>query len=344
MKNNDGPAISVITPTFNRSDELIFLIRSLQAQTIDHSLFELIISDDGSTDDTEKIINEFKGLSDFPIKYLFQNNKGPGAARNLGLKNSTGELILFIDSDCEAHKNWIKILYDQYLKNSFDACGGPDASKADFSPLQKAIDYSMTSFFTTGGMRGHSKRMLAKFYPRTHNMGVKKNILNKVGGFSSLRHGQDIELSHKIKKTGAVITFIPNAIVYHRRRNSLQSFFKQTFNWGIARINLYKIDKVLLEPIHFLPSFGLITFVITIIFSVTGNSYFLKILELGFLLFIIQCFFGFIKHKDIRVFGLLLFAIPIQIFGYGLGFFVGFIKRVIFKSRLITGFTKEYYK
>lgn len=145
-------------------------------------------------------------------------------------------MILFIDSDCEADPHWMEIIYDHYTKEGFDACGGPDAAKSDFTPFQKAIDYSMTSFFTTGGMRGHSRKMLAKFYPRSHNMGMSRKLVNKVGGFGNLRHGQDIDLSHRIRLSGANIKFTLNAIVYHRRRTSLKLFLKKSLTRGLHEL------------------------------------------------------------------------------------------------------------
>ena len=237
-----NPIISIVTPTFNRSHELDYLIESINKQTLNNEYFEMIISDDGSTDDTHEKINKWKELVDFQLDYISQDNLGPGAARNHGVKKSNGELIVFIDSDCEADENWLKIIYDAYKNNIFDAFGGPDHSKEDFLPIQRAIDFSMTSFLTTGGMRGHRKKMLAKFYPRSHNMGVKKTLFEKIGGFGSLRHGQDIELSHRIYNSGAKIQLLIDAIVYHRRRTTLKKFFRQVFNWGIARINLGKMD------------------------------------------------------------------------------------------------------
>jgi cellulose synthase/poly-beta-1,6-N-acetylglucosamine synthase-like glycosyltransferase len=250
---------------------------------------------------------------------------------------------LFIDSDCEAHPDWIQTIYEEYLNDSFDACGGPDGAKDDFTTLQKAIDFAMTSFITTGGMRGHSEKMMAKFFPRTHNMGIKRSVYEKVGGFGDLRHGQDIELSNRIRKSGARIKFLINAVVYHRRRTSIKQFFKQVFNWGVARINLGKIDSSMLEPIHFLPSlatmFG---------FSIVGTAIYLDFpLDQLFLLIFIPLgllsLFGATKKNDLRIFPYLLVVIPAQIIGYGLGFILNFIKRYILNQGSWTGFKKRYY-
>jgi len=336
--------ISVITPSYNRAIEIDHLLQSLSEQTVDPNCFESIISDDGSTDETEILIKNWQKKASFTIKYITQENQGPGSARNHGLKNSIGEFILFIDSDCEAHPKWIETIIDEYNKYGFDACGGPDGGKQDFTILQKAIDYSMTSFFTTGGMRGHSEKMLSKFYPRTHNMGIKRKIYEQVGGFGNLRHGQDIEFSHRILKSGAKIKFIKNALVYHRRRTSLKQFIKQVFNWGVARINLGKIDKALLEPIHFLPSIACFLFLCILIITYQLGWSKSQIFFLFFSPLSILSLIGAYNKKDLRVFALLLLVIPLQIFGYGLGFLQAFIRRFIFNEVVLIGFKKNYYK
>ena len=338
------PIISIITPTYNRADELVHLYESLKKQTVDLKLFEFIISDDGSTDITQSMVEEWQFNSPFKIKFISQKNQGPGAARNHGLDIAEGELILFIDSDCEAHPDWIQTIYEEYLNDSFDACGGPDGSKDDFTILQKAIDFAMTSFITTGGMRGHSEKMMAKFFPRTHNMGIKRSVYEKVGGFGDLRHGQDIELSNRIRKSGARIKFLINAVVYHRRRTSIKQFFKQVFNWGVARINLGKIDPAMLEPIHFLPSLATLFG-----FSIVGTAIYLDFpLDQLFLLIFIPLgllsLFGAAKKNDLRIFPYLLVVIPSQIIGYGIGFIQAFIGRFVFQQDEMVGFKKNYYK
>jgi len=338
------PIISIITPTYNRADELVHLYESLKKQTVDLKFFEFIISDDGSTDITQSMVEEWQFNSPFKIKFISQKNQGPGAARNHGLDIAEGELILFIDSDCEAHPDWIQTIYEEYLNDSFDACGGPDGSKDDFTTLQKAIDFAMTSFITTGGMRGHSEKMMAKFFPRTHNMGLKRSVYEKVGGFGDLRHGQDIELSNRIRKSGARIKFLINAVVYHRRRTSIKQFFKQVFNWGVARINLGKIDPAMLEPIHFLPSLATLFG-----FSIVGTAIYLDFpLDQLFLLIFIPLgllsLFGAVKKNDLRIFPYLLVVIPSQIIGYGIGFIQAFIRRFVFQQDEMVGFKKNYYK
>ena len=162
--------ISIITPSYNRAEELPYLIESIERQSINLNNLELIISDDGSTDKTSKIISDWSKKTSFEIKYIKQKNKGPGAARNHGLKYSTGELILFVDSDCETHREWLKNIIKIYDEESFDAFGGPDGSKSDFTLLQKAIDFSMTSTITTGGIRGHGDKRFTKSIKLTRSI------------------------------------------------------------------------------------------------------------------------------------------------------------------------------
>ena len=342
--SDKAPIISIITPTYNRADELKHLYRSIRKQSIDLEKLEFIISDDGSTDSTKSMVDKWVEMSEISIKFITQKNQGPGAARNHGMMVAEGDLFLFIDSDCEAHPDWINIIYEEYQQNKFDAFGGPDGAKDDFSVLQKSIDFAMTSFFTTGGMRGHSEDMLAKFFPRTHNMGIKRSIYDQIGGFGGLRHGQDIEFSNRIRKSGARIKFLINAIVYHRRRTSLKQFFKQVFNWGVARVNLGRIDKEMLEVVHFIPSVATLTALLSFGLCVVLKFSFYKYLLGTIIPLVILSLYGSITKKDIRVFPYLMIVIPAQIIGYGTGFFQAYIRRFLFNQEELVGFKKNYYK
>jgi len=336
--------ISIITPTYNRADELDSLLKSISDQTFPLDNIECIISDDGSEDQTEMIVKDWQTKAVFDIIYITQENKGPGAARNHGLEKCRGDLILFIDSDCEAHPQWLQVIINEFSSSTFDACGGPDGAKNDFTLFQKAIDYSMTSFLTTGGMRGHSEKMLAKFYPRTHNMGITRSIYEAIGGFGDLRHGQDIEYSNRIRRSGAKIKFIKDALVYHRRRTSLKQFIKQVFNWGVARVNLGKIDSNMLEMVHFLPSLACLLSILTISITIYNGWSLIHILSIFFIPLVFISILGVISKNDLRVFPYLLIVIPIQISGYGIGFFQAFLRRFIFKEGEMVGFKKNYYK
>jgi glycosyltransferase involved in cell wall biosynthesis len=335
---------SVIIPTFNRSDEIAELLQSLTEQSIERNKFEVIIVDDGSTDNTESVVNKYLDIDDFNLRFLKQDHKGPGEARNLGMENALGNYFLFIDSDCIADKEWLNS-YEKEIKEITPAgFGGPDKVLPNFSPIQKAIDYSMTSFITTGGLRGHSKKKISKYYPRSFNMGVRADVYKKIGGMNKLRHGQDIEFTHRIISTGEPVIKVLEAVVYHKRRISIKKFFKQVFNWGVARINLYKIDKGMLEAVHFFPAIGTIISFVTISFAILFPQIFLPLIYFGLSVLLIMAFHGVFKYKDVKVFVFIPIIVPTQIWGYGLGFINAFIKRIILNKKEFTGFVRNYYK
>ena len=338
---------SIIVPSYNRAGEITELIESFDNQTISKDKFEVLIVDDGSTDNTEEVVKNFIDELNFQIRFFKRDHQGPGPARNFGMSQAEGEYFLFIDSDCIADKNWLKNIEQAIKEEDPDAFGGPDDVLPSFSPLQKAINYSMTSFLTTGGMRGHSEDKLAKYYPRSFNMGIHCSIYEELGGMGELRHGQDLEFSRRIVASGAKVIPISDAVVYHKRRTSLEKFFKQVFNWGVARINLTMIDRAILEPLHFIPAIGSVGYSIVTILAIFFPL-FLKIwlggtsLALLILLFIFAD--SFKKNKDIKAAALSPLVALCQVFGYGFGFTINFIRRKIFGKGEYTGFVKKYYK
>ena len=185
---------------------------------------------------------------------------------------------------------------------------------------------------------------MAQFYPRTHNMGIKRSVYEKIGGFGDLRHGQDIEFSNRIRKAGSKIKFIKNAIVYHRRRTRLKQFIKQVFNWGVARINLGKIDQKMLEPIHFMPAIGTIASFCLLIFALVKGIPFHKIFMFFSVPLVLLSILGALTIRDIRVIPILWIVIPAQIVGYGIGFIQAYVRRFIFSEGELIGFKKSYYK
>jgi len=335
---------SVIVPTYNRADEIKELLKSLAKQKLPFNEFEIIIVDDGSTDNTKEVIEEFKNKFDLNIKIFFQSHKGPGEARNLGMKNAKGKYFVFVDSDCIADSDWLSAYKREVEKKDVAGFGGPDGVLPNFKPVQKAIDYSMTSFITTGGIRGHSEKKISKYYPRSFNMGVRSDIVDKIGGMGKLRHGQDIEFSNRILSTGEPIIKVADAMVYHKRRISIKKFFKQVYNWGVARINLYKIDNKMLEPVHFFPAIGTLLSFALILLAVFFPNIFLPFIYAGIVILALMAAHGVIKYKDFKVFPYIPVVVVTQIWGYGLGFINAFIKRIIFKKDEFTGFVRNYYK
>ncbi len=341
------PIYSIIIPTYNRMEELAELLPSLRGLDFPRERFEVILSDDGSTDKTDRLAEYFRTQTDLPLVYLRQENKGPGAARNAAMEAARGDFFIFIDSDVTVPKDWLSRIAAAVEREQADAFGGPDTYRDSFPPLLKAINYSMTSFITTGGLRGKKGKKLARFYPRSFNMGLSRDLWKRIGGFGGLRHGQDIEFSHRIIKSGARVIFVDSAPVYHKRRTNLKRFYKQVFNWGVARINLYKIDSGMLEPLHTLPA--LATLLVMLVLALAPFWYpAFWLAALGFILAnIILVFSVFDSIRLYRSFAPALWlplVMPAQIFGYGLGFIYNFIRRVLLGKGETTSFKKNYYK
>ncbi len=336
---------SIIVPTYNRADEIEKLLPTLKEQSFPASMFELLIVDDGSTDNTEETVARFAKEADFKIKYLRQKNQGPAAARNLGMKNAEGEFFIFVDSDVTLPPAWLSIIDKELKEKKGDAFGGPDTFREDFPPLLKAINYSMTGLLTTGGLRGKKGKKIAKYYPRSFNMGLSRKVYEKIGEFYPLRHGQDIEFSHRIITSGAKVLYIDSP-VFHKRRTSVKKFFKQVFNWGVARINLYKIDKKMLETAHVLPAVAflltLLMFICYVLFPAIRGALNYFWLFGVFYLTLIAVLGGF-KYRSFKVFLLLFIIAPIQVFGYGMGMVYNTIRRLIFRKGETAGIIKNYY-
>ena len=240
---------SVIIPVYNRPDEVDELLQSLTQQSFKD--FEVIVVEDGSSIPCKPVTEKYQELLD--VHYYDKPNSGPGQTRNYGVERSKGEYLIILDSDCILPEGYFLAVEEELQHEAADAFGGPDRAHESFTNIQKAINYSMTSFFTTGGIRGGKKKM-DKFYPRSFNMGVRQEVYQALGGFSRMRFGEDIDFSIRIFKGGYTCRLFPGAWVYHKRRTDFRKFFKQVHNSGIARINLYKKYPESLKLVHLLPA------------------------------------------------------------------------------------------
>lgn len=239
---------SIIIPVFNRPDEIDELLQSLCHQKDNN--FEVVVVEDGSDIGCEDVCMKYASKLD--LHYYRKENSGPGQSRNYGAERASGEYLLILDSDVVLPDDYISSVSNELSSNPVDAFGGPDSAHRDFSPTQKAISYSMTSFFTTGGIRG-GKRKLDKFYPRSFNMGVRRDVYLELNGFSSMRFGEDIDFSYRIVEAGYKTALFPSAWVWHKRRTDYRKFWRQVYNSGIARINLEKRHPGTMKLVHLLP-------------------------------------------------------------------------------------------
>ncbi len=311
---------SVVIPVYNRSDEVKELLESLSVQT--YKKFEVIIIEDGSSTKCEHVSNSYK--SKLTLSYYYKINEGRSIARNYGIARATGDYYIIFDSDCIIPENYFSIVSEFLLKNPVDCFGGPDKAHNSFSPVQKAISYSMTSFLTTGGLRGSSKK-ITKFYPRSFNMGFNKKVMDATGGFPNIPLAEDIDLSFRIEKAGLKIALIENAFVYHKRRTSFQQFFRQVNRFGIGRIDLFKKYPNTLKLTHFIPALFVVFTLLSVLlaplnylFTVPLQSYLLAIL-----------IDATIANKSISIGFLSVWSALVQMFGYGTGFIKAFVKRVL---------------
>jgi len=325
---------SVIIPVFNRPAELDELLDSLTRQT--DRQFEVIIVEDGSEQKSDAIVEKYKNR--LPITYIEKPNSGPGLSRNAGARKARYDYLIFFDSDCIIPEDYIQIVNDFLTQQYYDAYGGPDRALPTFTTVQKAINYAMTSFFTTGGIRG-GKKSMEKFHPRSFNLGVSKEAFNAVGGFRDMRFGEDIDFSVRLIKNGFTTTLIPEAYVYHKRRTNFRKFFKQVYNSGIARINLYLLHPQSLKPVHLLPAVFVIGMIVLLALSVFYPIFLAIPLAYCLLIFMDST----IKNRSAKVGLYSVVASWIQIVGYGTGFLSAFWNRLILKREAANAFEKNFY-
>ncbi|GAB6394568.1 MAG: glycosyl transferase [Bacteroidales bacterium] len=309
---------SVIIPVYNRPDEIDELLQSLER--LSRKNFEVIIVEDGSSLPCRQIIDKY--ARSLTVNYFVKPNAGPGLARNYGAERSKGDYLIFLDSDCVVPEQYLAEVEKELTARPADAFGGPDNAAPSFTDMQKAVNYSMTSFFTTGGIRGGKKR-LDKFYPRSFNLGVSRKAFDAIGGFSSMRYGEDIDFSIRIFQSGYSCRLFPNAWVYHKRRTNLRSFFRQVYHSGVARINLYRKHPRSLKPVFMLPACFAVAVCGMVLLSVFVCPCFVFPLLLYFLLIFIH---ASVKTRSVRIGFLSVITSFVQLFAYGYGFIFAFAK------------------
>ncbi len=357
---------SIIVPVFNRPDEVDELLESLTRQTCRD--FEVVIVEDGSQVRCEDVVSKYADRLD--VHYFEKSNSGPGQSRNYGAERSRGEYLIVLDSDVVLPEGYLAEVDKELSANPCEAFGGPDRAHESFTPVQKAINYSMTSFFTTGGIRG-GKKKLDKFYPRSFNMGIKRDLYQQLNGFSNMRFGEDIDFSIRIFKSGARCRLFPEAWVWHKRRTDFRKFFRQVHNSGIARINLYKKYPESLKLVHLLPAvftLGVVFLALLFLMGVAlwgygewldahglrptdnmhqGVGFVLCVLAL--LPILLYCLIIFIdssiKNRSLWVGILSIPASFIQLLGYGSGFLRAWWLRCICgRNEELQAFKKNFYK
>lgn len=315
---------SFIVPVYNRPREIKELLDSFMELQFDGD-YEILIIEDGSDETSKDIVDNYPTL---PISYYFKENSGPGESRNYGMRIANGNYFIILDSDCLIPHNYLKVV-DEFLKNDYYDCfGGADDAHSSFNSLQKAINYVMTSFLTTGGIRGN-KLSVSRFQPRSFNMGLSRKAFNSTGGFSKIHPGEDPDLSQRLIKYGFRTTFIPNASVFHKRRISWKKFYQQVTKFGLVRPILNQWHPETAKITYWFPTIFMFYCIISVVSILT--YYWVISLPLAFYIMIIFIHSS-IKNKSLFIGALSIRAVFYQFFGYGIAFLrssilIGLLKR-----------------
>lgn len=315
---------SIIIPVYNRPEEMEELLDSLTRQT--YTYFEVIVVEDGSRNPCNRVVENY--IHELDINYCVKKNEGQGFARNYGYERAKGDYFIVFDSDCIIPPHYLETVNKYLDLHQLDAFGGPDQAHPSFTAIQKAISYSMTSLFTSGGTRGHAKG-IGPFHPRSFNMGITPEVYKKTGGYILPFKGEDIEFSIRIIRNGFTTGLIPEAFVYHKRRTSWTGFFKQLHFFGMARINISRHFPDQLKPVHFFPlifTLGLLVMLIVVPFSETISQAILSIYLLYALILFLD---SFNQHKNIKIASMSVMAGFIQLIAYGTGFLQEGLKKIL---------------
>jgi len=304
---------SFIIPVYNRPDEIQELLQSFEALKTDTS-YEIVIVEDGSSLPSKDIIDTFK--KELNISYFFKENSGPGDSRNFGMQHAKGNYFIILDSDCILPENYLTVVENSLKSNYVDCFGGPDAAHKSFTNLQKAINFSMTSFITTGGIRGN-KNSVDTFQPRSFNMGISKEAFEASKGFGRIHPGEDPDLSIRLWNLGYKTKLIPEAIVYHKRRISWIKFYKQVNKFGMVRPILNTWHPSTKKITYWFPTFFSLGFLVALLLFFINFKWLIFSYALYFVLAFVL---ALVSTKNIMVSIYALWAIFIQFFGYGYGF------------------------
>ena len=329
------PFFSIIIPVYNRPEEVDELLESLSEQT--YLDFEVLLIEDGSTEKCNLVAEKYK--DDINIRYYYKENSGRSETRNYGMEKAEGDYFVFFDSDCVIPPFYFEKIKKTLDSNYTDSYGGPDKADESFTDLQKAISFSMTSFLTTGGIRGSKGVKMEKFVPRTFNMGFSKEVYEKVGGFKDM-FGEDIDLSLRIRDNGYTCQLISDAYVYHKRRVDLRSFYRQVHVFGMARISLYLLHPSSLKLVHTLPALFIIISLIMLLVSFYNIWFIFPLLFYFLLIFIVSS----LEYKKLSIGFISIITSAIQLYGYGWGFLKSYIKKVTFrKNKSVEDELEKYY-
>jgi dephospho-CoA kinase len=328
---------SIIIPVYNRPDEIKELLDSLLLSTYKTD-YEIVIVEDGSTIACKDVVENY--TSKLNISYYFKPNSGPGDSRNFGMKNAKGDYFIIFDSDCIIPDNYLSEVEKESKSNFVDCFGGPDKALKSFSRIQKAINFAMTSFITTGGIRGGSEK-ITKFQPRSFNMGISKKAFTHSNGFGNIHPGEDPDLSIRLWKLGYQTRLFTNAFVYHKRRIDWEKFSIQVSKFGKARPILNHWYPEYSKPTFWFPTLFSVGFIFSVILLFFLFDWPLK-LYFGY--FVLVFLISSIQNRSVLIGFLSIVAVWKQFFGYGFGFLKSFVKINILRKKPQEAFPELFFK
>lgn len=328
---------SIIIPVYNRPDEIKELLESLVVSDYTKE-YEIVIVEDGSSINCEQQVALFKNILN--ISYYYKQNSGPGDSRNFGMKVAKGDYFIIFDSDCIIPKHYLPEVERELTANYVDCFGGSDAALDSFSDIQKAINFAMTSFLTTGGIRGGSEKV-NKFQPRSFNMGISKKAFEESKGFGNIHPGEDPDLSIRLWRMGYETRLFPKAFVYHKRRIDWEKFSVQVNKFGKARPILNSWYPEYSKLTFFFPTLFMIGIYISILFLAFGIEFFILCYAFYFFLIFIS---AAIQNNSLTIGGLSLIAVFKQFFGYGNGFLQSYLKVILLKQKPEIAFPELFFK
>ncbi|MCM8570645.1 glycosyltransferase [Gramella jeungdoensis] len=331
------PEYSFIVPVYNRPEEIRELLESMQ-KLISPVPFEVVIVEDGSDLSSEEVVKQYSGKLD--IAYYYKHNSGPGDSRNYGMKKAKADYFLILDSDVILPEDYLQQVHEFLSSNPCDCFGGPDAAHSSFSDVQKAIDYSMTSFFTTGGIRG-GRKGVNEFQPRSFNMGISRKAFESSDGFGQIHPGEDPDLSLRLKKDGFRICLIPDAKVFHKRRIDWNKFYVQVKKFGLVRPILNKWHPGSAKITYWFPSLFILGLLFAVAMAAAGELFYIGIYLIYFLIIGID---AALKYKSIYIGILAIRAVIVQFSGYGFGFLNSTIKLQIMNRQPQKEFPQLFFK
>ena len=328
---------SLIIPVYNRPDEVDELLESLSKLDYNEK-FEIVIVEDGSSVKCEEVIHKYNNK--LTISYYYKENSGPGDSRNYGMKMANGDYFIIFDSDCIIPKEYLTEVSNVLKKSYVDCFGGPDKALSSFSDIQKAINFAMTSFITTGGIRGGSEK-IDKFQPRSFNMGLSRKAFETSNGFGNIHPGEDPDLSFRLWNLGFETKLFPKAYVYHKRRIDWDKFSIQVNKFGKARPILNSWYPQYTKLTFFFPSvfiIGLLAGLVLLIFNYD------LLLQLYFIYFLLVFLISTYQNKSLKIGYLSAVAVWKQFYGYGTGFLESFFKIILLKQNPQKAFPELFFK